>query len=190
MTTISIILSFPEKLSKEILLLQKNLKTKIDNVTENENEFHITLAYGDDVPEESVKPLTEELSTILNKINIPVKLGPLNSLTNPKNEGVIYIDVASPELHQLNADVVKVMEKVGAKFTFPEYKPHVTLFYLSEPVTTEQKELMDSVEFSASYAFTPADAKVSKKVADEWVRLAYSLSKRWQLKILATGLNA
>ena len=179
-TKLSVILNIPEEHLGELSNLQKTIQDEMKNVGKSEDEFHVTVAVADDIDKDDVQTILQELKPITAGLEIPIKLGPLDNLENKEKVGVIYVVVEGDQLRDLNAKVKEVLEKHGGTFYYKEFKPHMTLCYLTDLLTEEQKDIVDNYSFEKEVVLKSDDLRISIKNQDEWQRVAYttSLSKR------------
>jgi RNA 2',3'-cyclic 3'-phosphodiesterase len=105
------------------------------------HEKHITVLYlGKEVPLEQVGHAVVAAAEIASKVT-PFRCTVESYTCFPKgDDGVPIISpVISPELHTLNETLKKAFDEANVTYSkkFPEYKPHVTLSYATEPVDTQ-----------------------------------------------------
>lgn len=124
---------------------------KGDDIPGREDHPHITIKYGiHDEGSEKIKELLKD------EPPVKVKLGDI-SLFHPEGKpyDVVKIDVDSPDLHRLNK---KISDNMEVTDTFPDYKPHVTIAYVTKGSGEEfngskdffgKEFTLDTVEFSS-----------------------------------------
>lgn len=180
-TKLSIIYDMPKSAMKAIEEIQSQVAEKCDNTTKLDKDFHVTLAVADALEEDDVDEIVKKIKPQLEKQNLNLKIGPIDTLVNHKNEGVAYLKVESEALAKLHWDIRKQLEPFGAEFTFPEFKAHITLAYLDKPVTDEQKKSFQDIEgqvFNGPVKIGVQELKVSIKDGEDWRKVAYGLCKR------------
>lgn len=176
-TKLSVIFDMPANSLASMRQVQNDISKNFDNVTILEEEFHMTLAVADDLPENEIGEIRLKLKQLLDGVSFNLELGPVQDLVNHKQQGVVYIKAYNKDVENLYKSVRKLLENYGGKFTFPDFKGHVTLAYLTDPVTKQQKEKLKQIQFDQVVKIEPENLKISVKENDEWVRIG-RLSKR------------
>ena len=111
-----------------------------------ETEIHITLLYG--IKE---KELNAEALALLTKTPpFTVRLTRIGQFTNEKYD-VVYIEVFSQELEELNAALRQVCDHES---THPKFHPHVTIAYVKPGSCNDLAGLDPFTEFSPGYCST------------------------------------
>ena len=101
-------------------------------------EFHITLIhFGSKVPIDTITEAIVAAYEVASK-TVPFSLSVSEVSCFPKGEdGVpIITRVESPELHKLWGDLCAGLDKAGVDYSkkFPEFSPHITLSYSTDPI--------------------------------------------------------
>lgn len=102
-----------------------------------ELDVHITVKYGfRNSDEETV----QELKSLLTRYGpISVRLGGLSLFEGNEDGDVLYVEINSPQLHELNSIISNTFPCVD---THPEYTPHLTLAYLDPEVSQSYLSLV------------------------------------------------
>lgn len=101
-----------------------------------EDEPHVTVKYDlhSNSPAEAKKLLADQGP-------ITLKLGKTSVFKNPdKGFDVVKIAVDSPDLHRLNK---LIADKIDHTYTYPDYKPHVTLAYVKSGLGEKYSGMTD-----------------------------------------------
>lgn len=102
------------------------------------SEYHITMIYlGKDVPIETISAAIPAIFSVTSRTK-PFTVQTSRASTFPGNEdGVpIIARIQSNALHTLRSDIGQALDVAGIEYSkkYPEYKPHLTLAYSSEPL--------------------------------------------------------
>jgi len=113
--------------------------------------FHITMLYlGKDVPIEQLgKAIVAAYAVSSQWRPFAVSTKRVSCFPPDEKDGVpIICRVDSSELHDLQANLKKALDKAGVDYSkkFPEYKPHVTLSYADAPM---DDKIIDRLEWGA-----------------------------------------
>jgi 2'-5' RNA ligase len=104
------------------------------------HDSHITVAYlGKDVPIERISQMLPVLYDVTSKTPpFSVTTKHVSSFP-PGDDGVpVIAKIESVDLHNFRDELCAALDDAGLKYDkkFPEYKPHTTLAYDSDPKTT------------------------------------------------------
>src|ERR1019366_4584325 len=95
-------------------------------------------------------------------------IGPVVDLTNQKGEGVVYLKAGNQALTDLHYALRKELTAIGAKFTFPAYKAHVTLGYNDSPITAAQRKQLDDLAARIDVTASDENVQITRKVDNGW----------------------
>lgn len=166
----------PESIRPQIVEIQKKLSAELTNVIRQEEEPHITLAVAENVQTENIDILVQLLKSFFQDVTFQLKLGPVEQMVNHKGEGVLYLKAENEKLPKIYTTIRNLLEHYGGKFTFPDFKGHVTLLYLDKPIADAQ---LKNTNFNNIVNVTREYLKISVKDDDDWRRIGrLVISKR------------
>lgn len=119
--------------------------------TEPEEDLHITLVYGTiadaqinaEEAENCIREVVNELKDeIPEKVHLD-RTGLFPASESSDGEDVVYARVEEGQLEKLHDHAVELLREKGLdpKFTFAEYKPHMTLGYVEPGLEFREKKL-------------------------------------------------
>lgn len=178
-TKLSVIFDLPKELRSEIERVQKSVLSEFDNVVKTEDDLHVTLAYADDIEESRIEEIRPKLKEMLADVSFDIRLSQLGHLVNKDNQGIIYVDIQSDILKTFYKKVRSFLEGYGGKFTYPEFKGHMTLVYLDKPLSAAQMPFLATVKLNELMKIRPEHVRISVREGDDWIRIGrIQISKR------------
>lgn len=168
--TLSVVL-FVTGHDDELRALQDAVAAVAPGLRDFETEYHVTLAYAAGVPPESVHEAVPAARELVARKSFSFEAGPVRDLVNQKGEGVVYLEVESPEIAALAGELRQVLERFGGRFSFPKFRGHLTLAYRDEPITDEERAAMGALSARVSVESGPEDIRITQKDGENWKRL-------------------
>ena len=153
MIRLFIALEVPSSVSLRLQMLQAGLRGARWISPEN---FHITLRFIGDVPEDAAHEIDAALS-LMNEETFLVELEGLGQFGHAKPHAVWAGVKPSPALLALQARQETVMQRIGLTPEPRKYTPHVTVARLSRR-TTSPCEVMQYIEHNNLFAVPPFEA--------------------------------
>lgn len=143
------------------------------------DDFHATLAYAEVPSPENLNELAKKARRAVSSESWPMKLrlGSVSHLINQDEETVLYVAIESASLTRLAKKLRKTIEAGGGKFTFPDWKGHVTLGYysdLDDDVLREVERL--KVNFNIEVSSDSVDV-TTKDEQKNWKKIARMLCR-------------
>lgn len=121
---------------------------EVEGEKTQDSEYHITvICFEDDFStEDAGKALNCTFKVLQNFKPFLVSAEQVNCFPKGKNGTPVILTVDSKELHKLNEKLKKAYDEEGIKFSklHKEYKPHITLSYSPEDVSSKK---IESIEF-------------------------------------------
>lgn len=180
-TKISVILDMPEEVKQKMNDVQQKLVNHLSNVSRKYMEgdysraFHVTLAVAENIPVDEVEAAVAELKQLLNNAALDLKVGPIDTMTNHEDKGIVICRVDDNELKQLADKARKILESHGGQFKY-DFKGHLTLTMLDSPAKEDPKTMI--AEFKTPVHVGPEDVHISVSQGESWKRIAFYFSKR------------
>lgn len=132
---------------------------KVPGVKQSASDMHITIIYlGKDTSIETIASALTSIHKITSQTS-PFLCGVKSVSSFPKNpdDGIpIILPVLSPRLHILREQLVNEFTSSGIEFNnkYPEYKPHVTMSYVTDDSMSKYNSPMDGpLTWTASQLF-------------------------------------
>lgn len=169
--TLSVVL-FMDPVKDWLADLQKKVVEKVPDVREltPKDQFHVTLAYASGLDGEKIEAAVPKIRKVLEGESKPtLSMGPLEVLTNQKGEQVIYLAASSDEVSSLHWRLRKLIEASGGKFTFPNFRIHITLGFRDMALTGE--ELYALRHIASRKVAVPTRVEITTKAGDSWAKL-------------------
>lgn len=178
--TLSIILRIPEDKAKLVQKVQDKVFSMIPKMGQREQTPHITLSYATGMTKDSIDRIVPKLKATMAQRSFHLVLGPIQELTNHKGELVIYLAAGHPALAEVHGKLRRLIEPAGGKFTWPDFKGHVTLGYRDTALTDTERQKLKLMQVSIPVTITPREVDITRKQGDNWLKLAH-VEKPWIL---------
>lgn len=120
---------------------------------EPSNHFHVTcFFFGDDVPIDTLAKITEVTYGVTSETKpFTVRTSQLTSFPAGDDGRPIICRIESDALHDLRDKIKAAYDAAGIEYSnkFPDWKPHVTLAYNTEPEGDFDEQRIPTVEWGA-----------------------------------------
>ena len=121
-------LPLPDAVHQAVCFRAKACREAIDGRYVREENYHMTLAFLGDVPENRVQDAAQVLQRCIGSVPVPcLTLGETSYFGRAGNAILIVRLTSKPSLHPLHDALVQALSKAGLPFDPGPFLPHITL---------------------------------------------------------------
>lgn len=128
----------------QVYSVKRQLRSMFPNLKDPKYDPHVTLMYAHGLQDPANPELLRRVQDVLAQRQLEIELNGLGVFNKP-DKGVVYMRANSQDLHDLHQALRGVAQGFGARFTYPEYKPHMTLFNRDQPFTPEEQMAIEQL---------------------------------------------
>jgi len=170
---VSCIINIPS--SPELERIKKEVSENISDIIKVEDEPHVTLVYAGDVPINNIQKAVELIKEKIKGFKIDLTLGPIETMENADGETVLYLNADHEKLSGMHFALRGKLKELGGNFKYKSFKSHMTIAYKNGPLSDKEKEFIKDLKTDIEVCISEANANVSKKENEKWIKLAEEL---------------